>query len=131
MSNVILCKDCHRTDQRKHYYSYEWADRSGAFDKAWICPHCGGSEFAFVSASPSDLNIPVQAMRRLDAVLRALEVNGGPILKTETLTSDWIIELDSAIRAVVEEAKSSYARHRSGEPSVVNGARYSVAGGPY
>lgn len=102
MASIILCKNCNRTASRKHYYSYEWADRSGEFDVSWTCPHCGSKESTFVSASSSDPAIPLATLRRLDAILRAVAIHGGPEVATADLDRDTLIALDRTVQSLVE-----------------------------
>ncbi|GIW09795.1 MAG: hypothetical protein KatS3mg061_0852 [Dehalococcoidia bacterium] len=106
MVSMIVCKDCRRIDPRKQFYSYEFADRSGVFDRAWNCPTCGGSEFVFVSAPASDPALPLAALRRVEAVLRVVEVNGGPRLEVTALDREALLDFDAALCALIEQTRA-------------------------
>jgi hypothetical protein len=106
MVSMIVCKDCRRIDPRKQFYSYEFADRSGVFERAWSCPSCGGGECVFVSAPASDLALPLAAFRRVEAVLRAVEVNGGPHLEVAALDREALLDFDAALCALIEQTRA-------------------------
>ncbi|GIW06319.1 MAG: hypothetical protein KatS3mg060_1124 [Dehalococcoidia bacterium] len=104
MSSVIVCTNCHR---RAHFYSYEWADRSGVLDGSWRCPTCGAAGSAVIAAPASDPSIPTRAYQRVDAVLRALEVFGETTLAADALDRDTLLKLDGAILAAIGAAAAA------------------------